>query len=510
NQDIDTPTLDRLGASGIVFSNAVATTSTTLPAHASILTGLYPHRHQARVNSRQPLPQSIDTLAEILEAEGYRTAAFVSSFVLDAKFGLDQGFEHYDAEMEGKGISAGYAERSAAHTTNASIAWIKQNRKSPYFLWVHYYDVHSPYQAPIQFEEAAANSYDAEIASVDYQLGRLLRAVEAKQGGRRAETLVVVMADHGEALGEHGEQLHGLLVQEATIRVPLVVYATQGLPRGVHVPTRVSQIDLLPTIVSLLGASPPSNLDGVDLTTEFDPTRAVLTESVYSHAHWGWAPISAIYQGRWKYIDSPHPELYDLEADPLESVNLVAQRPREAAALASRLRERRGAEADRLPDASIELKPEEIARLRALGYVAGEPTAGELSARASSFGATLPRVASGPPRNHAVKDPPNPKVMLPLFREMGGILAGTDNYQLSTPSQRVVLSALGVPVLENRDALIEALEEFRREYPDFEPTYTHLAATYEAAGRPDDAARTSEKLAELISTTRAQAAPAKQ
>ena len=475
NDEIQTRNLDRLATGGVVFSNAIATTSTTLPTHASILTGLYPHRHGARVNSRQPLPQSIPTLAEILKSEGYRTAAFVSSFVLDAKFGLDQGFDRYDAVTDRKGTSIGYSERSAAKTTNAAISWLKRNRKRPYFLWVHYYDPHAPYKALGQFVEATSNTYDAEIAATDFQLGRLLEAVETADTKRQSETLVVVTADHGESLGEHGELVHGLLAQEATVRIPLLFYATEGLARGVHVPTRVSQVDLVPTITSLLAVSAPEEVDGVDLTGEISPGRTVLSESVYGYAHWGWAPISAIYQGRWKYIESPHPELYDLEADALEHTNLYAKHPEQAALLAARMREQRGPDANKLPDREFDLGPEEIEYLRTLGYVAGTVSP-DLSSMAG----------------------PDPKTMLPLFNEVTHMMIGTDNYENQPPTWRFLMSAIGLPIYEDREDLIEALEAFELEHPAFAPLHYNLASTYEAAGRLEDAARSNEKLTRLL------------
>ncbi len=497
NQAIQTPNLDRLANEGIVFSNALATTSTTLPTHASILTGLYPHRHGARVNSRNHLPTSVPTLAEILKAEGYRTAAFVSVFVLDAKFGLDQGFDHYDAQTDQRGVFNGYFERSAARTTQAALAWLERNRKRPYFLWVHYFDPHTPYQAAIQFEEATANLYDAEIAATDYQLGRLLSAVEEDEKSRSRETLVVVTADHGEALGEHGEQVHGFLVQEATLRIPLVIYATEGLARGRHVPTRVSQVDLLPTLASLLGATPPADIDGVDLTQPVDPGRAILGEAVYGQAHFNWAPISAIYRDRWKYVASPNPELYDLEQDPLERNNLVESHPLEAAALALALREQRGPAADLMPAATVDLEPAEIAALRALGYLASEQPPRETPPANTS--AVLPSVSAAPPAGEATRQALDPKTMLPLFNTLGDILVGMDGYETHSPLKRSFLQAVGGPLFKDRAELIAGLEEFRSEHPDFAPVYAALAENYETAGRTEDAARATERFTELIS-----------
>ena len=507
NRAIQTPNLDRLAAEGIVFSNALATTSTTLPTHASMMTGLYPHRHGARVNSRNSLPTSVPTLAEILEAEGYRTAAFVSAFVLDAKFGLDQGFDHYDAQTDHRGVSNGYFERSAARTTQAALAWLERNRKRPYFLWVHYFDPHTPYKAAIQFEEATANLYDAEIAATDYQLGRLLSAVENNEERGSRETLVVVTADHGEALGEHGEQVHGFLVQEATLRIPLIIYATEGLARGLHVPTRVSQVDLLPTLASLLGASPPVDIDGVDLTQPVDPGRAILGEAVYGQAHFNWAPISAIYRGPWKYVASPNPELYNLEQDPLERTNLVESHPHEAAALARALGEQRGPAADRMPAVTVDLEPDEIAALRALGYLAGEPAPAEGASPGAGPG--LPSVSAGPPSAGTTRQALDPKSMLPLFNELGDILVGVDGYESRAPLERAFLQAVGGPLFKDQAELVAGLEAFQREHPDFSPVYAALAENYEAAGRTEDAARAKERFREILSRsdTRANGEP---
>ena len=220
------PNLDRLARDGIVFSGATAVTSTTLPAHASILTGLYPYHHGARANSVFRLDDRHRTLPDILSAQGYATAAFVSSFVLDARFGLNQGFDHYDDGPMGKVSRFGPARRRADETTERALAWLRLPRTRPFFLWVHYYDAHSPYEPPPPFEKMHENRYDGAIAFVDEQLGRLLKEVASAPG---PGTLVVVTADHGEALGEHGEETHGLLVQEATLRIPLVVRPAHGL-----------------------------------------------------------------------------------------------------------------------------------------------------------------------------------------------------------------------------------------------------------------------------------------
>ena len=287
NRSIQTPTLDRLAAEGVIFSNAVATATSTLPTHSSIFTGLYPHHHGARANGLYRLAPEQRTLAEMLSDEGYDTAAFVSAFVLAEQFGLNQGFAHYDDETGALSVAAGYAERRAEDTTNRAIEWLKAKRSRPYFLWVHYFDPHQAHTPPARFREQNSHPYDGEIAYMDHELRRLLDEV-----GRTSEDepLIVVTADHGEALGEHGEQSHPYLEYDAT-----------------------------------LGMEVSQTLDGVDLATEIDPHRAVISEVVEGQVNFGWAGLAVLYRGSLKYIDGPNPELFDLARDPLEKRNLVSE-----------------------------------------------------------------------------------------------------------------------------------------------------------------------------------------
>lgn len=472
-----TPQLDRLAASGVVYSHAVATASTTRPTHASILTGLYPWHHGVRANSGFGLDAGPRTLAGVLSAHGYATAAFVSSVVLDHGTGLDRGFAIYDDVMPKSSTMTRYAQRRGDATTDLAIEWLRARARQPFFLWIHYFDAHATYDPPPPFDQLD-NPYDGEIAFVDAQIGRLLAALGS---ARVARPLVVVTADHGEGLGAHGELTHGLLVTEATLRVPLLLWAGGGLPSGVNVTERVSQVDLLPTILSLLGIPAPDGLDGVDLTGGPAPDRALFAETVEGHVSYGWAPLAAIYAGTLKYVDGPHPELYDLSSDPLEAQDVLGARRAEARALERRLDDEFAtARAD--SGTREGLGGDDAALLRALGYV--EPD--------------RQRLVASPKDGHAM---PDPNTQLAAYRELQGVLNDRDLHDSLPAWTRLLLLAKGRTFPGSTAELITRLEGIAAERPDFVPTYLYLAALYGEAGRPRDAQRATARLDELLGSS---------
>jgi len=466
NSAIETRNIDRLAASGVVFTNALATSPVTLPTHASILTGLYPHRHEARDNALYRLSSEHTTLAEVLSAHGYVTAAFVSSFVLDARFGLAQGFDHFDDYTGRRSSVTGNAERRADETTDRALAWLSRERRRPFFLWVHYYDPHVVYKPPVEVEDRAENPYDGEIVFVDQQLGRLLDAVAAATAGR---ALVVLTADHGEALGEQGEWTHGYLLQEATLRIPLIMSAPGGLGRGFRFDKRVSQVDLMPTLLALLGIPAPTDLDGVDLLARPGTARPVLAEAHSGHANYGWARLAAIYRGSHKYVDGPVPELYDLDRDPLAHHNLAGEQRALAADLRRQLRALRGPNAELLPPPAFELNPGDVERLQALGYAAGG----------------LPEARDG-------LEGPDPKAMLPTMNRLLSLMGALEEGTGRSRTLRWLASLRGSPSPRTVAELIHELEVLAAEQPDFAPVHHYLAKFYELEGR-HDAARDAEK-----------------
>jgi arylsulfatase A-like enzyme/tetratricopeptide (TPR) repeat protein len=371
-----TPVVDALAARGARFETAVAHSPITGPSHASILTGLTPLRHGVRNNSDYVLPPGVPTLPDALGRAGWRTAAFVSGFPLERRFGYDRGFETYDAAFP-RGNDprrAPYVERPAGMTTHAALRWLDDRASSPdpWFLWVHYYDPHSPYEPPAEYAVAlAGRPYDGEIAFVDAQLGRLLQRLEER--GLTGRTLVVVTADHGESLGEHGEATHGMFVYDSTLRVPWIV-AGPGVPSG-RVPTVVARsIDVAPTVLDYAGQPPAEAMEGRSLRPAIDgrpmSDEPAYAESLFASLHLRWAPLYAWRTSRWKLVDAPRPELFDLQADPGERRDRAGEEPARVEALRRPLRAALRAPT---PDATATVDAESAERLRSLGYLGGGP-----------------------------------------------------------------------------------------------------------------------------------------
>ncbi len=382
-QGAATPVLDSLARRGVLFESAYTSSVLTLPSHASIFTGRLPPSHAVRNNGTDRLGSGLTTLAEILGEQGYRTGAFVSAAVLEAMFGLDQGFDTYDdSTTKEVAHTVRYAERDAAAVTGAALDWLASERKEPWLLWVHYFDPHSPYNPPESLRARfAGRGYDGEIAWVDSNLGRLLQAVEERGGAER--TLIVVVADHGEGLGDHGEETHGVFLYDETTRVPLIVAAAGLVPAGGRVAPVVRTTDILPTILDLLGLAEPADLDGTSLRPLMEGEASGEPLAAYSEAlapalMYGWSPLASLRREAWKYVNAPRPELYDMRADPGEKRSLFAEEHARAAELRSSLEQiltQAGARAPR--SEAVRLTPEQEAALRSLGYVAG----GELPLR---------------------------------------------------------------------------------------------------------------------------------
>jgi len=365
-----TPTLDALSARGIRFTHTWSHAPMTLPSHASILTGVLPTRHGVRNNGAFRLGATPATLAERLRAAGYRTGAFVGAFVLDARFGLNRGFDEYDDRYDTPtSTSFHFVERPADRVLQAATAWITSPPSEdgrPWFAWVHLFDPHAPYHAPTAFTPDQT-PYDAEVAWTDSALGSALDDLNAR--GQLERTLVVVTADHGESLGDHGETTHGLFAYEATLRVPLILVAPGFEPRVVSTPT--GHVDIAPTILDLVGVAPPTPIDGrsrrAALLGASSATGPVYFEALDANLTRGWAPLTGLILGKWKYIDLPEPELYDLDADPSERANLVAREPHSVEELQARLRSLSVA----TPTPAHTVDAATAARLQSLGYVTG-------------------------------------------------------------------------------------------------------------------------------------------
>jgi arylsulfatase A-like enzyme/predicted Zn-dependent protease len=364
-----TPWLDRLAAGGIRFDNAHAHNVVTLPSHVNIFTGRLPTDHGVRDNAGFRVPAAEKTLATELKGRGFRTAAFVSAFPLDSRFGLARGFDVYDDRFVDATPRPAFLEqeRSGAETVAAARRWLQeQPADARWFCWVHLFEPHFPYTPPEPFASRFAGSpYAGEVAATDAALGPLLQPF--LDAGESTHTLVIVTADHGESLGEHEEATHGIFAYEATLKVPLIVYYPSLLRPRVSAST-ASHVDILPTIFQALEMPVPSGLRGgslIDASRGRQADEVTYFEALSGSLNRGWAPLTGVITKGMKFIDLPIPELYDLSTDTGERRNLAADRPQQLAELQGLLRSFPSAEVQRAAETS-EVKD----RLRSLGYVA--------------------------------------------------------------------------------------------------------------------------------------------
>jgi arylsulfatase A-like enzyme/tetratricopeptide (TPR) repeat protein len=368
-----TPNIVRLAGRGTQFTNVRATAPLTLPSHTSLMTGSIPPVHGVHDNG-VVYTRKLPTLASIFRDNGYATAAFVGAYVLNRRFGLDAGFDWYDdaVRRDARQVEQLEAERPGAEVVDAAVKWLDAAAGTkPRFMWVHLYDAHAPYRPPQEFlDKASGRPYDGEIAYVDAQVGRLLDALEARR--MTANTLVAIAGDHGEALGDHGEATHGMLVYDATLRVPLIL-AGPGINRGERVDRELSLSHIAPAIVRAAGLTASASYDcDVPLFGPAMPEPAtsrscdVFSESRYPRRA-GWHAVAALSDSQWKLIQSSEPELFDLRADPGERNNVAPAHASVVQAMAARLATLQAAGAAEAP----RLAADAAERLRALGYVGG-------------------------------------------------------------------------------------------------------------------------------------------
>ncbi len=364
-----TAAFDRLAREGVLVEEAVAHVPQTRPSHASILTGQYPYEHGVRDNAAGPIQPGMPTLATLLKAAGYDTAAFIGAYPVSRSSGLDRGFDVYDDPFE-KAVD-GRTERRAQEVVDRALGWLGRPRSRPFLLWVHLFDPHAPYAPPPPFARRfAGRPYDGEVAYADSQVERLLEWLD--RSGQRQRTLVVVTSDHGEGLGQHGEEEHGILVYDSTLRVPLVLSWPGRLPAGGRVRGQFRSIDLLPTVLELLAvpAVRTSGASRADVLAHGGriPDNESYAESLYGEIHFGWAKLRALRSQEWKYIEAPRPELYRLPEDPGETRNVLASRAQVANGLQQSLARYGGGAGD---TAGAAIDQEALERLAALGYVGG-------------------------------------------------------------------------------------------------------------------------------------------
>ena len=380
------PNIDRLAERGVLFEQAAASNPETLPSHSTIFTGKWPYMHGVRSNAGYVLSERNLTLAEVLKERGYATGAEVAAPVLRRETQVTQGFDHYrGAESPGvelkvirftKGETPEVTRmiRLGSDITARGIDFLREHRDEPFFLWLHYFDAHNPNAAPPRFNELIPTSpYHAEVAGADFQIGLLLR--ELAQLGLRDRTLVVLTADHGEGLMEHGEPSHSFFVYETTMRVPLVFAGLPELPQGLRIPSLVRTADVAPTILDLLQLPPLDGVQGVSLVPLIKGLKKDLELTSYGEATrftatFGLPAIRYLREGRWKYIHKVNPELYDVIADPGELTNLADREPERVEKMRARLEALLAAAPAPADDAQAALDSETAMQLMALGYVA--------------------------------------------------------------------------------------------------------------------------------------------
>jgi tetratricopeptide (TPR) repeat protein len=471
----DTPVIDALGNEGVVFERAYSHCPLTLPSHSSLLTGLLPPRHGVRDNIGFVLSEDVATLQERLGTAGWRTGAAVSSFVLRRQTGIARGFELFDDDIEAPFGTAALAsvQRDGADAVNALSGWVKGRGGEPFMAFLHLYEPHMPYTPPPPHDRHP-DPYDGEVAYADALVGRFLERLRAL--GAYEESLIVLTADHGEGLGDHGEEEHGLFVYRESVQVPLVVRLPGGARGGTRVSDPVGLADVAPTILDLLGQA-PLDADGRSLRPALDgdalPPQPVYSETLYPRYHFGWSELYSAVDARHRYVRAPRPELYDLAEDPGETENLAAGRAATLQALDAWLEPLLGG-----PLPSPEDVDEDVRNwLQALGYV------GMAGAAVDEAGGERERA--------------DPKDKLEVYREFRRGLdlrrAGDDAEALAAfqavvreePEMLDAWEMIGLSLgrLGRIEESLEALTEALRLAPDRAETHLTLARTYQRLGR---------------------------
>jgi len=378
--DVKTPYLDSLANRGILFELCSTSSPLTLPSHCSMMTGLYPTYHGVRVNGNTALSGEHLTLAELLAQQGYKCGAFIGAFVLDGRWGLKQGFHHYDDQFDlkkYKQLDLALVQRPGNEVVDAALSWLEEQNENPFFAWIHLYDPHTPYEPPepyfSEYNTGRFGLYDGEIAFTDEQVGRCVSWME--ENGLEKNTIIVIMGDHGEGLGSHGELAHGYYIYDYAIQVPFLIVTPFEKFQNIRIPSQVRTIDIYPTLLEMVGIGVPEENQGESLLDMiFHPNKNknhyAYSESLSPNIHYGWSPLYSLRNSQYKYIDAPRAELYNLSKDPEELNNVKDKFPKIAQKFKESLDkviEQTSSQAPK-PEAA-NLDQETLQRLAALGYI---------------------------------------------------------------------------------------------------------------------------------------------
>ena len=488
---VQTPRINQLAREGVLFEHNIVQAPLTLPSHASIFTGTYPLYHGIRDNGGFYLDQTHITLAEAMKVQGYTTAAFVAAFVLDSKWGLDQGFDHYYDNFDltkYKRISLDSVQRRGDEVLAEVYRWLGENKQRKFFAWIHLYDPHTPYDPPEPYKSLYGGKryslYDGEIAYVDQLMGEFRDYMEEK--GLWERTLIIFTADHGESLGEHKESAHGFFIYDSDVRVPLIVRFPGGKLAGSTITNQVRSIDIMPTILNAVGGEIPETVQGESflplmLGDEEEDDRFVYSETYWPRYHYGWSELKFLRKGQYKFIDAPKPELYDVFDDPGEVENLVDSK-------ATLGHEMKRELTDLIEQYSVEgidnVEPQKIdndslVKLQALGYIG--------SFRASSKG-----------KGERLADPKD-KIELYNDIKLAQFLVIEEKIDQAENSIKDVLNR-DPSVLEARYILgniyikqgkyEEAIEEYKKALsvdPDYDEAIFGMALAYKKYGKMEEA-----------------------
>ncbi len=405
-KEVKTPAITEMARKGVVFEQCITPAPLTLPSHSSIMTGLYPITHGIRINGALSLSDKNLTLAEVFRNKGYSTSAFIAAFVLDGRWGLKQGFQHYDDNFDlekYKTLDLGRVQIPANQVIDKTITWLKDHMKQPFFLWIHLYDPHIPYAPPEPYlteysSRGMVGLYDGEIAFMDSQIGRFINWMKKK--GVYKNTLFIFVGDHGEELGQHGEQTHGYFVYDAAIRVPLIIVFPEGIFKGRRIKQQVRTIDIFPTLLQILGVKIPDKTQGRSLLpllfSKKGKNRPAYSEALAPQLQYNWAALYSLRLPPFKYIEAPKPEFYNLLKDPREVNNIIKKKW----ILAKKYRKKlykiiRDSEKRAIKSETADIDSETLRKLATLGYL------GVTSSREVSLQENL--------------NLPDPKDMLDLF-----------------------------------------------------------------------------------------------
>jgi arylsulfatase A-like enzyme/tetratricopeptide (TPR) repeat protein len=499
---VQTPNLDRMAASGVVFEQASTVVPLTLPAHSSMFTGTFPMHHGVRDNGGYYLDPAQVTLAEILKENGYQTGGFVAAFVLDSRWGLSQGFDHYFDDFDlnkFENVGLDTVQRPGGEVLKEATAWMDEVRKDRFFAWLHFYDVHTPYEPPEPFLSRYRGylgaRYDGEIAYVDSLMGDLFSWLE--KSDLEDDTLVVFIGDHGESLGQHEEATHGFFIYDSSMHVPFLLQAPYRQIRGgLRIPAQVRSVDLMPTILELVGIERPATIQGTSLVPLLEGDTDDLgllaySESFYPRHHYGWSELKSVRNGNFAFIDAPRPELFDVHADPNQTENLASQRAATVSEMKAALDDlvaRYGVEgidekAPETPD------PDTQAQLAALGYLGGPS-----------------KIKIDP--NRPLADPKDKIALFNLIKEAGADSSDERIEEAMAKIEKVLDEDPGILeahyILGNLHTKQKDLEKALGAYqealardPEYIPALYGLAVTYKDLGRPKDAEAGFRRLIEL-------------